>query len=80
MGTFSSLASSFMPRESALTSWLRFSKRPRAGHQLQVVHNHQAELALLLQAAQLGVHVHQVHAGGVVDVERRFHQLDAARG
>ena len=29
MGTFSSLASSFRPREMALISWLRFSKRPR---------------------------------------------------
>ena len=29
IGTLSSFASSFMPRERALTSWLRFSKRPR---------------------------------------------------
>ena len=37
-------------------------------------------LLLRLQAPQLGVHVHQVDAGGVVDVERRFHQLVSARG
>ncbi len=49
-----------MPREMALTSWLRFSKR-RAPHQLQVIHNHQAELLIAaLQTPQLGVHVHQV--------------------
>ena len=32
-------------------------------------------LLLRLQAPQLGVHVHQVDARRVVDIERRFHQL-----
>ena len=47
-----------------------------AGHQLQVVDDHQPELAALgLQAPQLGVHVHEVDARSVVDIERRLHQL-----
>ena len=60
-----------------LISWLRFSKRPAAAHQLQVVHHHQTErlLPLGLQPPQLGVHIHQVRAGRVVDEQRRAHQL-----
>ena len=46
-----------------------------AAHELQVVDHDQAEAVLGFEAAQFGVHVHQIHAGRIVDVERRLHQF-----
>ncbi len=64
---------SFRPRESALTSWYAVFVPAAAGHQLQIVDDDQTQLrARRLQPPQLGVHVHQVDAGGVVDVQRRL--------
>ena len=47
-----------------------------AAHELQVIDNHQPDPARLgLQPPQLGMHIHQVNAGSVVDIQRRFDQL-----
>ena len=40
---------------------------PTPAHQLQIVDHHQRQAMLALQPAELGVNIHQVHAGGVVD-------------
>ena len=53
---------------------------PANAHQLQIIHHHQPELlARLLQPPQLRVHVHQVDAGRIVDIERRLHHLVRGR-
>ena len=55
-------------------------RAPADAHELQVIHHHQPQLlSRLLQPPQFGMHVHQIHAGRVVDVNRRFHHCVGGR-
>ena len=72
-GASSSRARIFSPRESSDTSTWRLSERRRRRHQLQVVDDDQAEVAVArLDAPRLGAHLHHRAVRVVVDEERRL--------
>ena len=79
IGTLSSLARPLSDREIDASSSVRFSKRPRPGHQLDIVDGQHAQAVLGLEAARLGAHLERADAGGVVDEQLRLAQRFHAR-
>ena len=66
-GTPSSLARPFIERLIAEISCWRFSTRPARAHELEVVHDDEAEPVLRLQPPALGPHLERGDGGRVVD-------------
>jgi hypothetical protein len=78
IGTLSSLARPLSEREIDASSSVRFSKRPRPCHQLDVVDDQQVRPCSALQAPRLGAHLEHADAGRVVDEQLRLDSVSSA--